>query len=893
MSTKKTFDLIRYQGEVKREKINDFMYRLYIKYPTSQDLVHRYTSVRANRSIQLRSTSRKSEINNFINNNNKEYYIRAHGIQRYRKNFITSEFFKVDPQKFKLATFDRFKLDDRVKYQGYDEYGEKKKTKKMGRINEDDDNDIVLRWLKASRMEKLRKRSPNDVRYKQYLEQEKEKEAKKEQQDTKKRNKYRISKEQKIMREVNDKIINELNNPFKYIREINNKDFYLHTGAFALFDTLVRSQIFSIFGYPGGAILPIYDELFFWEDKNLIKHYLVRHEQAATHAADGYSRSSGKVGVCFATSGPGATNLVTGIATAYMDSIPMIVITGQVGTQFLGTDAFQEIDIYGITLSMVKHSYVITEARFLSKTITEAIYVSQNGRPGPVLIDIPKNIGLEKIKKFKPSNEITVHKVLGWRYQIDNQIDKIYTALHRLSGTQRPLLYIGGGVLSSNATAELYDFAHYFRIPVTTTLMGKGAFNENDRLCLGMLGMHGTAYANFAIGNCDLLIAIGARFDDRVTGKLQDFACKAYIIHIDCDESEIGKNKTIGLGIIGDIKIILSEFLLIMKRPEYKWYKKPLRKVFKKWYLQTDEWKEEFPLKAVPSGDTLLPQEVIKKITALEPNAIITTDVGQHQMWAAQYLKCKPRNWLSSAGLGTMGFGLPAAIGAAVAQHKKKVICITGDSSFQMNLQELGTISKYNLPIKIIIINNHWQGMVRQWQETFYEQRYSHSSMIEGEPKFDLLASAYGIKSLYSERRSQISKTLKEALSYPNTSLLECNVLEKENCYPMVDPSKGNTEMFLTRQLSTTKEGLVINKEEEKKKESLYLFQDTKIIPDAVGNLVHLVKAQTEYIKVKDHYREVLLEKKCLTSGQEEHMLSVLRTLKYEENRCEVRWNIE
>nr|YP_011007505.1 acetolactate synthase large subunit [Sporochnus bolleanus]WAM64934.1 acetolactate synthase large subunit [Sporochnus bolleanus] len=613
------------------------------------------------------------------------------------------------------------------------------------------------------------------------------------------------------------------------------KKFYMHTGAFALFDTLVRSKIHSVFGYPGGAILPLYDELFFWEKNNLIKHYLVRHEQAATHAADGFSRASGKVGVCFATSGPGATNLVTGIATAALDSIPMIVITGQVGTQFLGTDAFQEIDIYGITLSLVKHSYVALESRFLGQILTEAIYVSQNGRPGPVLIDIPKNVGLEKIKSFVPCYETTVHKVLGWRYKFKPQTYKIRMALQRLSESSTPLLYIGGGVVSSNATEELSVLAQRYKIPVTTTLMGKGSFDEDNKLSLGMLGMHGTAYANFSVGNCDLLIAIGARFDDRVTGKLQDFACKAFIVHIDFDEAEISKNKNVGIGIVGDVKTILTEFLSIMNLPEHRWAKNAFREEFIDWYYQTLKWKNRFPMRPIPTDDSLLPQTVddvllpqtvIKTISALKPNSIITTDVGQHQMWAAQYMKCGHRHWLSSSGLGTMGFGLPAAIGAAVAFPGQEIICITGDSSFQMNLQELGTISKYNLPIKIIIINNHWQGMVRQWQETFYDNRYSHSNMVEGAPKFDILAQAYDIKSIYTDCQSEIWNKLINTLWIDGPVLLECNVLEKENCYPMVEPSKPNTEMFLTRKLSTTTEGFIVDKEAEAKKERWRLFQE-------------------------------------------------------------------
>nr|QSV12746.1 acetolactate synthase large subunit [Phaeophyceae sp.] len=613
----------------------------------------------------------------------------------------------------------------------------------------------------------------------------------------------------------------------KPVKQINANNLYSHTGAFALFDTFVHSKISVLFGYPGGAILPLYDELFFWENKKLIKHYLVRHEQAATHAADGYSRSSGKIGICFATSGPGATNLVTGIATAYLDSVPMIIITGQVGSEFLGSDAFQEIDIYGITLSLVKHSFVVLEARLLPQMIAEAIYISRNGRPGPVLIDIPKNIGLEKIKKYIPCYEINVHKVLGWRYNFKNQRTQVRLALRKFSEASNPVFYVGGGIKSSNASYELHVIAERYKIPVTTTLMGKGCFNENSPLCLGMLGMHGTAYANFCVGSCDLLIAIGARFDDRVTGKLDEFACNATIIHIDFDSSEIGKNKDVDVSITGDIKTILKEFLLIMKRPTNRWTKDAFRHEFKDWYKQMIRWKWKFPMRPIPSdpsklpkttNNVLLPQSVLRTIKDIKPRAIITTDVGQHQMWAAQYLKCNRRKWLSSAGLGTMGFGVPAAIGAAIANPRKDIICITGDSSFQMNLQELGTIAKYNLRIKIIIINNHWQGMVRQWQETFYGGRYSQSNMSEGSPNFKLLADSYGIKSIYTEKQTDIWTTLRDSLWCNNPFLVECNVLDKENCYPMVDPAKGNTEMFLSRELSTTKDGLIVENDETKKR---------------------------------------------------------------------------
>ncbi|CAM9092475.1 unnamed protein product [Choristocarpus tenellus] len=582
------------------------------------------------------------------------------------------------------------------------------------------------------------------------------------------------------------------------------------TGAFALFDSLIRNGIYSVFGYPGGAILPIYDELFFWEQQKIIKHYLVRHEQAATHAADGFSRSSGKIGVCFATSGPGATNLITGIATAKLDSIPMIIITGQVGTTFLGTDAFQEIDIYSITLSLVKHSYIVLEAKFISQILTEAIYIAQNGRPGPVLIDIPKNIGFEIIKNYIPFTQLNIHKVLGWHFKIKKQNKPFYDVLEKLQDSLQPLFYIGGGVINSNASQELTKLAERFSIPVTTTLMGKGAFNENHELSLGMLGMHGTAYANFAISNCDLLFAIGARFDDRVTGKLEDFACNAVIVHIDIDDVEIGKNKEIEIGIVGDIREILTNFLILTEQIEYSFLRKRYFNLLKNWHKQILLWKFKYPLTTSINEKALLPQEVIIEITKLKPNAIITTDVGQHQMWAAQYIKSKPRNWLSSAGLGTMGFGLPAAIGAVIATINKEIICISGDSSFQMNLQELATISQYNLPIKIIIINNNWQGMVRQWQETFYKKRYSHSNMEIGAPNLSKLANAYNIKSIYVNKTKDLIKSLKEAFAYDGPVLMECYVIEDENCYPMVEPAKTNSEMQLDAKTRTTKEDAIM-----------------------------------------------------------------------------------
>jgi acetolactate synthase-1/2/3 large subunit len=563
------------------------------------------------------------------------------------------------------------------------------------------------------------------------------------------------------------------------------------TGAFALLDGLIINGTKHIFGYPGGAILPLYDELYFWEKQKLIQHILVRHEQGAIHAADAYARATGKVGVCFATSGPGATNLVTGIATAQMDSIPLIIITGQVGRSFIGTDAFQETDIFGITLPIVKHSYAIRDPNQISEVINEAFYLAQNGRPGPILIDIPKDVGLEKLKEYKPFRQSDIAKSKGYRFQFKTDKAQIKKILHLLNVSTQPLFYVGGGAITANAENEIRELAELFQIPVTTTLMGKGAFIESHPLSLGMLGMHGTAYANFSVSECDLLVAIGARFDDRVTGKLDEFAAHAKIIHIDIDPAEINKNRIPEIAVIGDVKIILGELLKEqLYNPKFDWEQTSL------WRERIDEWKEKYPLLIPRTSEIVSPQEVITKISSFAPQAFFTTDVGQHQMWSAQFVKCKARHWASSAGLGTMGFGLPAAIGIQVAFPNQKVICITGDSSFQMNLQELGTISQYNLPIKIFIINNHWQGMVRQWQQSFYGERYSHSNMEKGAPNFSLLANSYGIKSFKFETRDDLMTNIKEVLDYNGPILIDIVVTKDENCYPMVAPGKSNSQMI-------------------------------------------------------------------------------------------------
>lgn len=571
------------------------------------------------------------------------------------------------------------------------------------------------------------------------------------------------------------------------------------SGAFALMDSLVRHNVTHIFGYPGGAILPIYDELYRWEKKNLVQHILTRHEQAACHAADGYARSTGRPGVCFATSGPGATNLVSGIATAQMDSVPMILITGQVSRAFIGTDAFQEVDIFGITLPIVKHSYVVRDPRDMSRVVAEAFYICQHGRPGPVLIDIPKDVGLEKFI-YKPIMPGAIH-IPGCRsahHILDGQIVKIAQLISRAS---QPLLYVGGGSIISSAHEEVKKLSDMCQIPVTTTLMGKGVIDESSSLSLGMLGMHGTAYANFAVSECDLLLALGARFDDRVTGKLDEFACNAQVIHIDIDPAEVGKNRIPHIAIVGDVKTVLLRLIEQIQLSNFVSLEQTAS-----WKERVAVWKHQYPLLVPKKMHAVSPQEIIASLNTLATEAYFTTDVGQHQMWAAQFLNVLPRHWLSSAGLGTMGYGLPAAIGAQVAYPEELVVCISGDASFQMNLQELATVSQYKLPVKIVIINNRWQGMVRQWQQAFYGQRYSHSSMADGMPDFQVLASAFGIRASLVKSRDQIDSTFAKVLSTHSPFLVDCQVAEDENCYPMVAPGKSNSQMIgVNRQNKITK----------------------------------------------------------------------------------------
>ena len=558
------------------------------------------------------------------------------------------------------------------------------------------------------------------------------------------------------------------------------------TGAEALMDSLKIHGVKVIFGYPGGAILPIYDAVHKAESDGWLKHYMVRHEQGGSHAADGYARATGEVGVCFGTSGPGATNLVTGIATAQMDSVPLVVVTGQVPRPAIGTDAFQETDIFGITLPIVKHSWVIRDPSDIARIVSEAFFIASSGRPGPVLIDIPKDVGQEFFNYERVLPGAIIPK--GFKRNGEINDSDINQAIALINDSEKPLLYVGGGAISSSAHKEVETLANNYQIPVTTTLMGKGAFDERDDLSVGMLGMHGTAYANFAVTECDLLIAVGARFDDRVTGKLDTFAPSAKVIHIDIDPAEVNKNRRVDVAIVSDVANALSkinEKFLINKTSCNT----------KKWLEKINFWKNNHPLFVPPEEGEIYPQEVLLKVRDLSPEAFITTDVGQHQMWAAQYLRNSPRRWISSAGLGTMGFGLPAAMGVKAALPNEEVVCIAGDASVLMNIQELGTLSQYGLKIKLVIINNRWQGMVRQWQESFYDERYSSSDMSCGEPDFVKLAESFGVKGFLISERKQLQDEFKSALNYDGPALINVRVRRGENCYPMVPPGKSNAQM--------------------------------------------------------------------------------------------------
>ena len=560
-------------------------------------------------------------------------------------------------------------------------------------------------------------------------------------------------------------------------------------GAEIFIRALKDEGIKHLFGYPGGAVLHIYDALYKQDD---VEHILVRHEQGATHAADAYARATGKPGVVLVTSGPGATNCVTGIATAYMDSIPLVVFTGQVPTHLIGNDAFQEVDAVGITRPCVKHNFLVKHVEDLAATIKKAFYVATTGRPGPVVVDIPKDITADSCEyEYPDSVEMRSYKpvVRGHARQMKRAVDLIASA-------RRPMIYSGGGVILSNANEELTSFTRKLGFPITNTLMGLGAYPGTDKQFVGMLGMHGTYEANMAMHQCDVLIAIGARFDDRVTGDLEQFCPTAKIIHIDIDPASISKNIPVDIPIVGDVKHVLLDLSALMESRKDL----PTAKDLEPWWNQIKEWQGIDCLKYDRESEIIKPQFVIEKLYELtRGDAYITSDVGQHQMWAAQYYKFdKPRRWINSGGLGTMGFGLPAAMGVKKAFPDETVVCITGDASIVMCLQELSTCLQYGIPFTVINLNNRYMGMVRQWQEFFYESRYSHTYM-EALPDFVKLTEAYGHIGMRIEKTADVESALKEALKEKEKVVfIDFITDETENVYPMIAAGKGHHEMHLS-----------------------------------------------------------------------------------------------
>ncbi len=561
------------------------------------------------------------------------------------------------------------------------------------------------------------------------------------------------------------------------------------TGAQIIVEALKREGVDIIFGYPGGAVIDIYDELYRTPE---IKHVLVRHEQGATHAADGLARSTGKVGVCLVTSGPGATNTVTGIATAYMDSIPLVVLTGQVPTKLIGNDAFQEVDITGITRPCTKHNFLVKRVEDLAWTLKAAFHIARTGRPGPVLVDLPKDVQQAKTEFVWPE-EI---KLRSYNPVYEPHIKQVEKAYRLLEASTRPVILVGGGVISSGAHEEVRELAELLHIPVTMTLMGLGGFPGTHEYSLGMLGMHGTYYANMAVANSDLIIAVGARFDDRVTGKVDAFAPMAKIVHIDIDPTSIQKNVRVDVPIVGDCKRALARLLEVIRevgRPAKLW-----KEQFKEWWEQIDIWKRRYPLSYKQDSEHIKPQFVIEKLYELtKGDAIVATEVGQNQMWTAQFYKFdRPRTLLSSGGLGTMGYGFPASIGAQMANPDKLVIDIAGDGSIQMNIQEMATAMDQRLPIKVIILNNGYLGMVRQWQELFYDRRYS-AVQFATIPDFVKLAEAYGATGLRATKPEEVEPVLKKALETKGLVLVDIHIAPEEGVFPMVPAGRATTEMIL------------------------------------------------------------------------------------------------
>jgi acetolactate synthase-1/2/3 large subunit len=568
------------------------------------------------------------------------------------------------------------------------------------------------------------------------------------------------------------------------------------TGAEIIVQALLNEGVDTIFGYPGGAILPFYDALF---RQNKLQHILTRHEQAAAHAAEGYARSTGKVGTITVTSGPGATNVITGLTDAYLDSIPVVCISGQVPTAIIGTDGFQEADITGLTRSCTKYNYLVKDVNDLGRVIHEAFYIARTGRPGPVLIDVPKDVQ-NNFATYEGKTEVTRASYEVKKRQFDLHHDKIAAAIDLIENAKRPIFYTGGGIINSGPKASelLTEFVRETGIPITNTLMGLGGFPATDKHFIGMLGMHGTYEANMAMHDCDVMINIGARFDDRITGRVSAFSPNSKKIHVDIDDCSIDKIIHVDVPIVGDSALVLEAFLEEWKRRKNQ----NRRKEISAWWDQIQEWQEIDSLSYEKSDEEIKPEYAVERLNALTKSAepFISTDVGQHQMWAAQYLQFdKPNKWLTSGGLGTMGYGVPAAIGAQVANPDKLVICVSGDASFMMNMQELATITQYNLPVKIIILNNRYMGMVRQWQELVYEKRESQTYM-ESLPDFMKLADSFGIKGIECSDPAQLDEKLMEMISHKGPVLFNCSVSQSENVFPMIPAGAAHNEILLGSQ---------------------------------------------------------------------------------------------
>jgi len=576
------------------------------------------------------------------------------------------------------------------------------------------------------------------------------------------------------------------------------------TGAEILVRCLQEEGVECMFGYPGGAVLHIYDALYAQET---IKHVLVRHEQAAVHAAEGYARASGKTGVVLVTSGPGVTNAVTGIADAYMDSIPLVIFSGQVPTALIGNDAFQEVDAVGITRPCVKHNFLIRDIKNLAETVKKAFYIASTGRPGPVLIDLPKDITIGKAEFHYPKKV----KLRSYNPTVKGHAGQIRKAVDLILSAKKPMIYTGGGVILSEGSSELVELTQLLGYPITNTLMGLGAYPATDKQFIGMLGMHGTYEANMAMHGCDVLIAIGARFDDRVTGKIDRFCPEAKIVHVDIDPSSISKNVLVDIPIVGSVPNVLRAMINAIRDEKLK----PDTKALEHWWRQINEWRAVKSLSYRQSDEVIKPQYVIEKLYQVtEGQAIITSDVGQHQMWAAQYYHFdRPRQWINSGGLGTMGFGLPAAMGAKLAFPDQDVACVTGDGSIQMMLQELSTMKQYYTPVKIVNLNNGYLGMVRQWQEFFYQKRYSMTYM-DALPNFVMLAEAYGHVGMRIEKPGDVEGALREAFAMKDrTVFLDFITDQSENVFPMIPSGGGQNEMLLAERdemVSTHEEGMVL-----------------------------------------------------------------------------------